>query len=108
MTDKLTNLDTILTEYRNPNTNEYKEYEENLLEEIKTDADNKVIKKILIEREREIGLFFAMMQTMILKSQAKNSLLTIIRNFTNGKAVHLQVFLNAVFRVQISGHLNEA
>ena len=46
MTDKLTNLDTILTEYRNPNTNEYEEYE-NLFEEIKTDADNKVIKKIL-------------------------------------------------------------
>ena len=48
MTDKLTNLDTILIEYRNPNTNEYEEYEENLFEEIKTDADNKVIKKILI------------------------------------------------------------
>ena len=48
MTDKLNNLDTILTQYRSPNTNEYKEYEENLFEEIKTDADNKVIKKILI------------------------------------------------------------
>ena len=46
MTDKLTNLDTILTEYRNPDTNEHKEYEENLFEEIKTDADNKVIKTI--------------------------------------------------------------
>ena len=48
MTDKLTILDTNLTEYRNPYTNEYKEYEENLFKEIKTDADNKVIKKILI------------------------------------------------------------
>ena len=48
MTDKLNNLDTILTQYRSPNTNEYEEYEENLFEEIKTDADNKVINKILI------------------------------------------------------------
>ena len=48
MTDKLTNLDTILTEYRNPDTNEYEEYYEILFEEIKTDADNKVIEKISI------------------------------------------------------------
>ena len=48
MTENLTNLDTILTEYKNPETNEYEEYDDTIFKEIKTDVYNKVIKTIFI------------------------------------------------------------
>ena len=49
MPDNLTNLDTILAQYKNPEINEYEEENDDTsFAEIKTDDDNKVIKIVLL------------------------------------------------------------
>ena len=41
MPDNITNLDTILAQYKNPEFNEYEEeYDDTIFEEMKTDDDN--------------------------------------------------------------------
>ena len=46
MPDNPTYLDIILAQYKNPEINEYEEYDDSIFEKMKTGADNKVIKTI--------------------------------------------------------------